>query len=138
MRILLDTHTLLWHIEGSPKLSATAREAIELNVNQLFFSIASLWEIAIKVGLNKSTLEKRFGELEALLTELDIATLPIAFGDTQQYLALPLHHRDPFDRIIIAQSITNSLTIVSADAAFDVYPIQRLWEADSDSDRSLS
>ncbi|MGD1908716.1 MAG: type II toxin-antitoxin system VapC family toxin [Leptolyngbyaceae cyanobacterium] len=128
MRALIDTHTFLWHIEGSPKLSVQAREVIDSSVNDLFLSVASLWEIAIKLGLNKLSLENSFSELEGLLTELEIELLPIAFSDTNQYLALPLHHRDPFDRMLIAQAITNSLIIVSADTAFDAYDVQRMWE----------
>lgn len=127
MRALIDTHTFLWHIEGSPKLSAQAREVIDSSVNTLFLSVASLWEIAIKLGLNKLSLGNPFSELEGLLTELEIELLPISFGDTNQYLALPLHHRYSFDRMLIAQAITNSLVIVSADVAFDAYKVRRVW-----------
>lgn len=128
MRALIDTHTLLWHIEGSSKLSAKAREVIDLKTNSIFFSIASVWEIAIKLGLGKLALQNPFNELEELLTELEIETLQISFKDAGQYLALPLHHRDPFDRMLIAQAMKNSLAIVSADPAFDAYNVQRVWE----------
>lgn len=127
MRALIDTHVLLWYIEGSSKLSKVARELMDSDENIVFFSIVSLWEIAIKLSINKLILEKSFSELKELLTELKIRVLPISFRDAEQYLALPLHHRDPFDRMLIAQAITNSLAIVSADHAFDVYPIIRLW-----------
>ena len=127
MRVLIDTHALLWHIEGSSKLSKQARELIDSDSNSLFFSIVSLWEIAIKLGLNKLVLENSFSELDGLLADLEIEVLPISFSDTEQYLSLPLHHRDPFDRMLIAQAITHSLTIVSADKVFEVYPVVRLW-----------
>ena len=127
MKALIDTHALLWHIEGSSKLSVQAREAIDLNSNRLFFSIASLWEIAIKIGVNKLTLDNSFNELEGLLKDLKIEILPISFADLEHYITLPLHHRDPFDRILIAQAMTNSLEIVSADTAFDAYPVRRIW-----------
>lgn len=127
MRALIDTHALLWHIEGSSKLSAKAREVIDSNANSIFFSIASIWEIAIKLGLGKLELENPFSELEELLTELEIEILQISFKDAEQYLTLPLHHRDPFDRMLIAQAITHSLAVVSVDTAFDDYSVQRLW-----------
>ena len=127
MRILLDTHALLWHIEGSSKLSIQAKQIIDSTENSLFFSIASIWEISIKIGLNKLTLENPFSELEVLLEYLKITILPISFADAECYLALPLHHRDPFDRMLIAQAMTNFLQIMSADKAFDAYLIQRLW-----------
>jgi PIN domain nuclease of toxin-antitoxin system len=85
------------------------------------------WEIAIKLGLGKLTLQTSFHELESVLEQLFIKILPISFTDTDRYLDLPLHHRDPFDRILIAQAINNSLMVVSADPAFDAYSIQRLW-----------
>ncbi|WP_017298923.1 type II toxin-antitoxin system VapC family toxin [Nodosilinea nodulosa] len=127
MRALIDAHALLWHIEGSSKLSVKAREVIDSNANSIFFSIASIWEIAIKLGLGKLALENPFSALEELLTELEIEILQISFKDAEQYLTLPLHHRDPFDRMLIAQAITHSLAVVSVDTAFDAYPIQRVW-----------
>ena len=127
MRILLDTHALLWYIEGSSKLSIQAKQIIDSTENSLFFSIVSIWEISIKIGLNKLTLENPFSELEELLKYLKITILPISFADTECYLTLPLHHRDPFDRMLIAQAITNILEIMSADRVFDSYQIKRLW-----------
>jgi len=127
MRALIDTHALLWHIEGSLKLSAKAREVIDSQANSIFFSIASIWEIAIKLGLGKLALENPFNELEELLTELEIEILQISFKDAEQYLALPLHHHHPFDRMLIAQAMTNSLAVVSADPAFDAYEVRRVW-----------
>ncbi|MEO0985212.1 MAG: type II toxin-antitoxin system VapC family toxin [Cyanobacteria bacterium J06639_14] len=86
MRALLDIHTLLWHIEGSSKLSMKARERIDSSSNHVFFSIASIWEIAIKLGLGKLALENAFNEWEELLTELRIEVLQISFQDAEQYL----------------------------------------------------
>ncbi|MEO1300171.1 MAG: type II toxin-antitoxin system VapC family toxin [Cyanobacteria bacterium J06636_16] len=90
-------------------------------------SIASLWEMAIKLNLGKLHLEVPFSDLQELLEQFLIETLPISFVDTENYLSLPLHHRDPFDRILVAQAITNSLSILSADTAFDSYSIHRVW-----------
>ena len=86
-----------------------------------------MWEIAIKLNLNKLNLEIDFSDFQALLEQFSIQTLPISFVNTEEYLKLELYHRDPFDRMLIAQAITNSLAIVSADRVFDAYPIQRVW-----------
>ncbi|RFP61366.1 MAG: type II toxin-antitoxin system VapC family toxin [Limnothrix sp. CACIAM 69d] len=125
--MLLDTHALLWFLEDSPKLPSEIKERIE-NSSQVVVSIASIWEIAIKLSINKLKLQFEFRELPAILEELEISILPLSFEDTNIYLSLPLHHRDPFDRILIAQAINHSLSIASADIAFDAYAtIRRLW-----------
>ena len=127
MNFLLDTHTFLWYFQGSEELSSKAAEILEEQSNDLWLSIASLWEISIKLGLGKLTLQNSFSELEGVLQQLKIEVLPIAFSDTECYLNLPLHHRDPFDRILVAQGMNHSLVLISRDVAFDAYPIQRLW-----------
>ncbi|MBW4622422.1 MAG: type II toxin-antitoxin system VapC family toxin [Cyanosarcina radialis HA8281-LM2] len=128
MNLLLDTHAFLWYFQGSDRLSPKAAEILENTSHNLYISIASLWELAIKLGLGKLSLQSSFHDLQAVLEQLLIKILPISFADTERYLNLPLHHRDPFDRILVAQAINNSLAIVSADVAFDAYPIQRVWE----------
>jgi PIN domain nuclease of toxin-antitoxin system len=127
MNILLDTHTFLWYLQDSKELSSKSAEIIEDTSNSLWFSIASLWEISIKLGVGKLSLQNSFSELDEVLKQLKIEVLPITFSDTEQYLNLPLHHRDPFDRILVAQAINNSLVLISRDAAFDDYDIQRIW-----------
>jgi PIN domain nuclease of toxin-antitoxin system len=127
MNILLDTHTFLWYLQDSKELSSKAAEILEDSSNNLWLSIASLWEISIKLGLGKLTLRNSFSDLEAVLQQLKIEVLPISFSDTERYLNLPLHHRDPFDRILVAQSMNHSLVLISRDLAFDDYNIQRLW-----------
>jgi len=127
MNILLDTHTFLWYLQDSKELSSKSAEIIEDTSNSLWFSIASLWEISIKLGVGKLSLQNSFSELEEVLKQLKIEVLPITFSDTEQYLNLPLHHRDPFDRILVAQAMNNSLVLISRDAAFDDYDIQRIW-----------
>ena len=117
MNILLDTHTLLWYLEDSKQLSSKAAEIIEDPSNTLCLSIATLWEISIKLGLGKLSLQNSFSELEELLKQLNIDVLPITFSDTERYLNLPLHHRDPFDRILVAQAINHSLVLISCDVA---------------------
>jgi PIN domain nuclease of toxin-antitoxin system len=127
MRVLIDTHALLWYLQGDANLSSIALNAIESKDNDVFVSIVSLWEIAIKLGLNKLEIQRPFENLEVDLHRLDIKILPINFAELNVYRSLPLHHRDPFDRILIAQSIGNSLTIITRDALFEPYSVRVLW-----------
>lgn len=99
---LLDTHTLIWFIEGSKELSRTARQTIEIENADNYVSIASLWEIAIKVSLGKLELKTPFNQIDRQITQNGFEILPVTFEDTLIVSALPFHHRDPFDRIIIA------------------------------------
>lgn len=127
MKLLLDTHAFLWFIDDSDELSSRGKSLLEAE-NELFLSVASLWEIAIKLRLGKLSVSM---PTEALMTEQlsanDIALLPIAVPHLLQVATLDLHHRDPFDRLIIAQAMAERMPIVSADPAFDSYPIERLW-----------
>ncbi len=127
MNILLDTHTFLWYLQDSNQLSDKAAEMLEDSSNSLWLSIASLWEMSIKLGLGKLSLQHSFSELEEVLQKLKIEILPITFSDTKRYINLPLHHRDPFDRILVAQAMNHSLILISRDSAFDAYSIQRVW-----------
>lgn len=127
MRVLVDTHALLWYLQADPNLSTLAMNTIESKDNDVFVSIASLWEIAIKLGLNKLEIQRPFEHLEIDLQRLDIKILPIAFSDVQIYRSLPIHHRDPFDRILIAQSIENALIIITRDTLFEPYSVELMW-----------
>jgi PIN domain nuclease of toxin-antitoxin system len=128
VRLLLDTHTLLWFLGGSSRLNANARAAIEDLSNDRLFSAASAWEIAIKASLGKLSLSAPFpqlipGQLDANAIEM----LPVRPEHLTELLALPLHHRDPFDRLLVAQSIAENAALVSADTALDAYGVQRIW-----------
>ena len=127
MSFLIDTHAFLWYIQASDQLSPKAADILEDPNQNLYFSIASLWEISIKMGLGKLKLDNSFHELEALLSRLSIEILPITFADTETYFSLSLHHRDPFDRMLITQVMNRSLSIITADSAFDAYSIDRVW-----------
>ena len=127
MRVLIDTHALLWYLQGDANLSNLALTTIESKDNNVFVSIVTLWEIAIKSRLGKLELQRPFENLEADLQQLDIKILPINFAELDIYRSLPLHHRDPFDRILIAQSIGNSLTMITRDALFEPYSIRVMW-----------
>ncbi|MDX2255590.1 MAG: type II toxin-antitoxin system VapC family toxin [Pseudanabaenaceae cyanobacterium bins.39] len=125
--MLLDTHTLLWFLEDNAKLSLNAKQQIE-QADRTYISIISIWEIAIKIGIGKLKVEFDFKDLPQILLQLNIEILPITFADTEIYIGLPLHHRDPFDRILIAQAINYELAIIGCDVAFDAYSVQRIWE----------
>lgn len=128
MRLLLDTHTFLWWISDDPQLSATAREIISEGGNELFFSAASGWEIAIKAQIGKlklpSNLEQFIGKQ---LLQNAINTLPVQLSHTLHVYTLPPLHRDPFDRLLISQSQLEQLPILTADVQFQQYPVQVMW-----------
>jgi PIN domain nuclease of toxin-antitoxin system len=126
MSHLLDTHTLIWFLENDPRLPPTTRTQIETTPT-IFISIVSLWEIAIKANIGKLSLSFPFNTIAPNLITTGITELPITFKDLEIYLALPLHHRDPFDRILIAQAMNHSLSFISQDSQMDAYPIHRLW-----------
>ena len=127
MKLLLDTHTFLWFIDDSPRLSTPAKSYLESDA-ELLLSTASLWEIAIKISIGKLDLGRPFNVfIPEQLAFNSITELPINLKHLGVISALAFPHRDPFDRLLIAQAMTESLPIVSADAAFDLYPIERLW-----------
>lgn len=128
MNILLDTHTFLWFVDDNPRLSRPARALIELEETQPFLSVASLWEIAIKISLGKLTLEQPYETFISQQLALNgIGILNIAMEHTAAVATLPFHHRDPFDRLLAVQSRIEKMTLVSADAAFDAYGVNRVW-----------
>lgn len=127
MNILLDTHTLIWYIEGNSMLKSSTIEILENKDNKLNISIASLWEMSIKFNLGKLNLSVKFKDLLEILTILSIDILPISFEDTVTNLNLKFHHKDPFDRIIISQAMNNHLLMMSNDSIFDMYKLKRIW-----------
>jgi PIN domain nuclease of toxin-antitoxin system len=127
MNYLLDTHTLIWFINGDRFLSARARKAIESDTASNFVSIASLWEIAIKISLDRLSINVPFEKLSDELNKNNFQLLPITFTDTVILSTLEFHHRDPFDRLLIAQSIANDFTLISKDKELSGYEIKLLW-----------
>lgn len=128
MKLLLDTHAFLWFVMGSPNLSGNARALIENPANENTMSVASLWEMAIKVSLGKLTLSAPFNDLiPQQLTSNGIGLLNIQIDHVSLLTTLPFHHRDPFDRLLAAQALTEQIPVVSIDAALDNYRITRLW-----------
>lgn len=127
MRLLADTHALLWYGPKSERLSAKARRVIEESREPVWMSIASLWEMAIKVSIKKLDLGMAVSARAAEFRRAGFRLLPIGDAHLDRAATLPLHHRDPFDRMLIAQALTDGLTIVTADPAFDEYPVRTIW-----------
>jgi PIN domain nuclease of toxin-antitoxin system len=124
---LLDTHVLLWFVEADPRLSDRARSLLINDDNNLSVSIVSLWEIVIKLNIGKLKIEYTIGDMYQLLDQLHVEVLPIEQTDLNYYLTLPLHHRDPFDRLLVAQAMNRGLVLVSADQALNPYDVEQLW-----------
>ncbi len=128
MNLLLDTQALLWFVLDDARLSKRAREGIVSTDVLIFVSPANLWEIVIKISLGKYTLPAPFAAFwDDQLRINDFALLPITVSHTARIADLPFHHRDPFDRLIIAQSLMEGIPVVSSDAVFDRYGVERVW-----------
>lgn len=128
MKVLLDTHAVVWWVDHDELLSASAHEAIADSRNELLISAASVWEIAIKVGIGKLKLSLPYRDwMNQAITDLRASILPISVDACDVQSGLPSLHGDPFDRLIIAQSIVDQITVVSNDSTFDRYGVHRLW-----------
>lgn len=131
MKLLLYTHALIWHSDSSPQMSTTATTLLNDPANDLFLSMASAWEIAIKAGLKKRKLAVPYIPfMTTAMAVYQVSLLPVSVDDCTYYEQLPFpnpNHRDPFDRMIITHSFRNGLSIVGNDAAFDSYGVTRFW-----------
>jgi PIN domain nuclease of toxin-antitoxin system len=128
MRLLLDTHALLWFVWNHANLSAMARALLADPNNTLFLSVVSIWEIAIKVSINKLILVDPYDVfMNQAIASLGLNMVPIEVRHATLLTTLSHHHKDPFDRMLIAQAIVEQIPIVSADVAFDAYAVTRLW-----------
>ena len=127
MNLLLDTHTLIWFFESDSRLSSTAKALFENPSNQNFFSVASVWEIVIKQNLGKLNLSRPLDQILNHIQKNGIELVSINAEQALKVGELPLHHRDPFDRLLIAQSLILGYSIVSKDDKIDLYLHTRLW-----------
>jgi PIN domain nuclease of toxin-antitoxin system len=127
MNLLLDTHTYIWFSENNPELSKKAKKMIENSDNTAYISIASLWEMAIKISIGKLVIKQNFKAVISDLANSGIEVLPISFEHVLKSSLFPFYHKDPFDRIIIAQSICEDMSLLSADVIFDQYCSKRVW-----------
>jgi len=128
MKYLLDTHTLLWIVTDDKQLSQNAKKIYLDNENDLFLSMASVWELAIKSSLSKVSLGMPLDEfVDTHIRGIDIDILDIRLPHVLRIENLPYFHRDPFYRLIISQAIEDNLTILGNDSTFDQYNIKRIW-----------
>ena len=128
MRLLLDTHSVVWSVENLAKLSAAALAAIPDPANDRLLSAATVWELAIKVGQGKIVLSLPYRQwMDKAIADLNLTILPVTVEYGERQSTLPPHHKDPFDRLIIAQALVDGIPIVSVDAAFDYYGVTRIW-----------
>jgi len=128
MNLLLDTHALIWFINGDNQLPDKSIKLICNLETKCFVSIASIWEIAIKFSLGKLDLNGGFDQISKIMKRYEIELLPITFEHLQKLLTLPFHHRDPFDRIIISQGLTEKYTIATKDENFPKYDERIIWD----------
>ncbi len=128
MRLLLDTHTLLWWDTANDRLSPTARTLLEDPANDLMLSVVSLWEMHLKTRLGKLELRVPLEQLvQEQVARNDVFVLPVEAAHVYALEALPGHHKDPFDRLLIAQATTEGTTLVSKDEVFKRYPVDLIW-----------
>ncbi len=128
MRLLLDTHTLLWSADDPSKLSPAAATALADPANDLLLSAATVWELAVKVGSGKLTQSMPYRTwVDTAVADLHLTLLPITVDYAERLVTLPPHHKDPFDRLMVAQALVAGIPIVGVDAAFDAYGVTRIW-----------
>jgi PIN domain nuclease of toxin-antitoxin system len=127
MRLLLDTHAFIWFVENDEQLPLAVKEIIENPKNEIFLSIASIWEMAIKIQLKKLNINKSVEDIIELTSINHFQLLPIMPNHIVRLSTLSFFHRDPFDRIIIAQGLHEKMSIVGKDFAFDDYKVKRIW-----------
>ncbi len=128
MNLLLDTNTFIWFINGDNDLPEQTKNKIIDTNNKIFLSIASLWEIAIKITLDKLNIKEGFDKISEFLINNEIDILPITFEHLQILLKLKYYHRDPFDRIIITQGISEDIQIATNDKNFVKYSVKIIWK----------
>jgi PIN domain nuclease of toxin-antitoxin system len=128
VKLLLDTHAFLWWVEGAPALGRRARAEVANPDNEVFFSIASCWELAIKLSLGKLRLTQSLERfIPEQLTRNGFVLVGVEFRHVAGVADLPFHHRDPFDRLLVAQALLEELAIVSADRIFRKYGVTVVW-----------
>ena len=126
MRLLLDTHALLWALSAPQQLPVSLRRAIQAVENDVYASLASAWEIALKAALGKIEFDVR--SLERMLAATGFQTLDISLQHAARVAELPLHHGDPFDRMLVAQALSESMVLVTRDRALRQYGVRILWQ----------
>ena len=124
MRVLLDTHAVLWALDGGDRLSPKAREVIENETNEVFVSVVSAWEIAVKRALGKLSVPD---DLPEAIADAGFLQRLVRFPDCARLASLPTIHRDPFDRMLVAQSRTEAVPLVTGDRAIRRFGVPTVW-----------
>jgi PIN domain nuclease of toxin-antitoxin system len=128
MRVLIDTHAILWWLAGDKRLPKTARRILEHSAHERLVSFVSLWEIAIKMSAGRLLVhDLSFSEVAAELRKHNFQFLPVRIGDLERLSSLPWHHRDPFDRLLIAQSLEEDIPLMTSDQSMKDYALQTIW-----------
>ncbi len=127
MSLLLDTHAFIWFVAADQRLSSAATAAIREEPDRVFVSIARVWEIGIKHSTGKLTLDTSLADMVDGMGEDEMELLPIVPSHVYRAASLAFHHRDPFDRMLVAQALVDDLTIISVDSQLVAYGIRRLW-----------
>ena len=128
MRLLLDSHALIWAVDDPTRFPTNVPAELRAPANELWVSAATIWELSIKCSLGKLTLSLPFRIwIEQAMNDIGAAVLPVTIPHADRQVQLPFHHRDPFDRLLIAQALVEDMTIVSNETLFDVYGVVRLW-----------
>lgn len=128
MRVLLDSHTLIWSQDDPSQLPAAATAALVDPANDRLLSVATIWEIAIKVGKKKLPLSKPFRVwIDTAIADLGLTVLHLSLNHAERQSSLPWHHSDPFDRLLVSQSLADNIPIIGSDTQFDAYGVTRIW-----------
>ena len=129
MRHLLDAHSVIWALDDPSKLGPAAVTALQDPANQLLLGAGTMWELGIKTALGKLMLSLPFRKwMDKAMADLGLTVLPITLDHAEGQTGLPFHHRDPFDRLLAAQALVEGIPVVSADAVFDQYGVNRIWK----------
>ena len=127
MRLLLDTHTIIWYAEDDPRLPGHIRQMIKDDFSDVCVSVVSPWEMSIKTRLGKLDLSRSFDDMVRLLHDNGFHILPVLLDHVYYLDTLEHHHKDPFDRMLIAQALADGFALAGCDEVFDLYNVTRLW-----------
>jgi PIN domain nuclease of toxin-antitoxin system len=129
MRHLLDAHCLIWALDDPSKLGPSAAAVLQDPANHLLCSAGTVWELSIKSGLGRLTLSMPFRRwMDTAISDFGLIILPITLDHADRQTGLPFHHRDPFDRLLAAQCLVEQVPVISADAVFEQYGVNRIWK----------
>jgi PIN domain nuclease of toxin-antitoxin system len=129
VRLLLDSHTLIWAVDNPSQLGQSAVAALQSPTNQLLISAGTIWELGIKTGIGKLVLSQSYRQwMSQAIIDLDLEILPLSVEYAAVQATLPMHHKDPFDRLLVAQAQIEKIPLVSCDVILDRYGISRLWQ----------